>query len=40
MLIISVATMKAIDGSESKKQQKTNKHRQKGARRTEAIVKG
>ena len=40
MSIISVEIMKTIDGKEMQKQQKKNKQRQKGARETEAIVKG
>ena len=42
MPIISVEIMKTIDERElqKKQQQKKNKQRQKGARGTEAIVKG
>ena len=41
MPIISIEIMKIIDERElQKKQQKKNKQRQKGARGTEAIVKG
>ena len=40
MLIITVEIMKTIDEREMQKKQKKNKQRQKGARRTEAIVKG
>ena len=40
MLIINVEIMKTIDEKKCKKQQKKNKQRQKGARGTEAIVKG
>ena len=41
MLIISVEIMKTTDEREmQKKRKKKNKQRQKGARGTEAIVKG
>ena len=40
MPIISVEIMKTIDEREMQKQQKKSKQRQKGARGTEAIVKG
>ena len=40
MPIISVEIMKTIEEREMQKQQKKNKQRQKGARGTEAIVKG
>ena len=43
MLMISLEIMKTIDEREiqkTKKQQKKNKERQKGARGTETIVKG
>ena len=40
MPIISVEIMKTIDEREMQKKQKKNKQRQKGARGTEAIVKG
>ena len=40
MPIIRVEIMKTIDEREMQKQQKKNKQRQKGARATEAIVKG
>ena len=40
MLIISVEIMKTIDDKEMQKATKEKKQRQKGARGTEAIVKG
>ena len=40
MPIISVEIMKTINGREMRKTTKRNKQRQKGARGTEAIVKG
>ena len=40
MPIISVEILKAIDEREMPKKQKKNRQRQKGARGTEAIVKG
>ena len=40
MAIISVEIMKTIDEREMQKTKRKNKQRQKGARGTEAIVKG
>ena len=40
MPIISVEILKAIDEREMQKKQKKNRQKQKGARWTEAIVKG
>ena len=40
MPMISVEIMKTIDERDMQNQQKKNKHRQKEARGTEAIVKG
>ena len=39
MLIISIEILKTIDEREMRKTTKTKKERQKGAKRTEAIVK-